>query len=216
MAYVIGKGTAMTTLIPAMTRMINDYDPDSGLWWSWSDLSDKDDKYLSVPECFRPLMKDQNSQLYADIKTAMAKSTAHKAMWSHINAVHSLGREPKQYSVTEGDGLGLFWMMTMLYRPSDEAYRENLKQGTYALCRKLSLQSKGNPTKFIEDLRAQLLDANGGRAARGSNLEGGLKGFENVVKRTSNRTYWSPRCPAVTKHPMPRGVAPLYHYENCI
>ena len=31
---------------------------------------------------------------------------------------------------------------------------------SYALCRKLSLQSKGNPTKFIEDLRAQLLDAN--------------------------------------------------------
>ena len=75
-------------------------------------------------------MKDHNYQMYADIKTAMAKSTAHKAMWSHINAVHSLGREPKQYSVTEGDGLGLFWMMTMLYRPSDEAYRENLEQGT--------------------------------------------------------------------------------------
>jgi hypothetical protein len=95
-------------------------------------------------------MKDQNCQLYADIKTAMAKSTAHKAMtamWSHINAVHSLGREPKQYRVTEDDGLGLFWMMTMLYRPSDEAYRENLERGTYALCRKLSLQSKGNPTK---------------------------------------------------------------------
>ena len=49
----------------------------------------------------------------------MAKSTAHKAMWSHINAVHSLGREPKQYNVTEGDGLGLFWMMTMLYSATD-------------------------------------------------------------------------------------------------
>ena len=48
----------------------------------------------------------------------------------------------------------------MLYRPSDEAYKESLEQGTYALCRKLSLQSKGNPTKFTEDLRAQLLDAN--------------------------------------------------------
>jgi hypothetical protein len=66
MAYVLGKGTAMTTLIPAVTRMIDNYDPDSGLWWSWSDLSDKDDDYLSVPECFRPLMKDQNRQLYAD------------------------------------------------------------------------------------------------------------------------------------------------------
>ena len=96
MAHVLGKGTAMTTLIPAVTRMINDYDPDSGLWWSWCDLSDKDDDYLSVPECFRPLMKDQNRQLYADIKVAMAKSTAHKAMWSHINAVHSLGRKPEQ------------------------------------------------------------------------------------------------------------------------
>ena len=95
MAYVLGKGTAMTTLIHAVTRMINDYDSDSDLWWSRSDLSDKDDEYLSVPECFKPLMKDQNRQLYADIKTAMAKSTAHKAMWSHINAVHSLGREPK-------------------------------------------------------------------------------------------------------------------------
>ena len=81
-------------------------------------------------------------------------------MWSHVNAVHSLGREPQQYSVTEGDGLGLFWMMTMLYRPSDETYRENLEQDTYALCRKLALQSKGNPTKFIEDLRTQLPDAN--------------------------------------------------------
>ena len=31
----------MATLIPAVTRTINDYEPDSGLWWSWSDLSDK-------------------------------------------------------------------------------------------------------------------------------------------------------------------------------
>jgi hypothetical protein len=43
------------------------------------------------------------------------------------------------------------------------------------------------------------------RDFRGSNLEGGLKGFENVVKRTSNGAYRSPRCPAVTKHPMPPG-----------
>ena len=75
-------------------------------------------------ECFRPLMKDQNRQMYADIKTAMARTTAHKAMWSHIIVIHSLGREPKQYSVTEGNGLGLFWMTTMLYRPSAETYRE--------------------------------------------------------------------------------------------
>ena len=40
---------------------------------------------------------------------------------------------------------------------------------------------------------------------RGSNLEGGLKGFENVVKRTSNGAYRSPRCLAVTKHPMHPG-----------
>ena len=40
---------------------------------------------------------------------------------------------------------------------------------------------------------------------RGSNLEGGLKGFENVVKRTSNGAYRSPRCLAVTKHPMNPG-----------
>ena len=160
MAYVLGKGTSMTTLIPAVTRMTQDFDPDSGLWWSWRDLSDKDDDYLSVPECFRTLMKDQNRQLFADIKTAMAKSTAHKAMWTHINAVHSLGRVPKAYSVTEGDGLGLFWMMTMLYRPSDETYRENLEQETYAMCRKLGLQSKGNPMKFIETIRQQLLNAN--------------------------------------------------------
>ena len=37
---------------------------------------------------------------------------------------------------------------------------------------------------------------------RGSNLEGGLKGFENVVKRTFNSAYRSPRYQAVTKHPM--------------
>ena len=40
---------------------------------------------------------------------------------------------------------------------------------------------------------------------RGSNLEGGLKGFENVVKRTSNGVYRSPRRLAVTKHPMNPG-----------
>jgi len=40
---------------------------------------------------------------------------------------------------------------------------------------------------------------------RGSNLGGGLKGFENVVKRTSNGAYRSPRCQAVTKHPMNPG-----------
>ena len=40
---------------------------------------------------------------------------------------------------------------------------------------------------------------------RGSTLEEGLAGFENVVKRTSNGAYRSPRCLAVTKHPMPPG-----------
>jgi hypothetical protein len=38
--------------------------------------------------------------------------------------------------------------------------RENLEQDTYALCRKLGLQSKGNPMKFIETIRQQLLNAN--------------------------------------------------------
>ena len=66
MACVLGKGTSMTTLIPAVTRMIHDFDPDSGLWWSWRDLSNKDDDYLSVPKCFRTLMEDQNRQLFAD------------------------------------------------------------------------------------------------------------------------------------------------------
>ena len=160
LAYVLGKGTSMTTLIPAIQRMVQDFCPNSGLWWSWNDLSDKDDDYSSVPPCFRALLKDQSRQLYADIKTAMSKSTAHKAMWTHINAVHSLGRVAKPYSVTEGDGLGLFWMMTMLYRPSDETYRENLEQETYAMCRKLGQQSKGNPMKFIELIRQMLLNAN--------------------------------------------------------
>ena len=47
LAYVLGKGTSMTTLIPAIQRMVQDFSPDSGLWWSWKDLSDKDDDYLS-------------------------------------------------------------------------------------------------------------------------------------------------------------------------
>ena len=48
--------------------------------------------------------------------------------------------------------------------------------------------------------------------ALGVNLEGGLKGFENVVKRTSNGAYRSPRRLAVTKHPMrppPSSIASL-------
>ena len=40
---------------------------------------------------------------------------------------------------------------------------------------------------------------------RGSNLEGGLKGFENVGKRTSEGVYRSPRRLAVTKQPMNPG-----------
>ena len=44
---------------------------------------------------------------------------------------------------------------------------------------------------------------------RGSNLEVGLKGFENVVKRTSNGVYRSPRRLADTKHPMNPGVSSI-------
>ena len=43
-------------------------------------------------------------------------------------------------------------MMIMLYRPSDEKYREKLEQDTYTLCRKIANQ-KGNPRKFIEEVR---------------------------------------------------------------
>ena len=76
--------------------------------------------------------------------------------------------------------MGLFWMMTMLCRPSDEAYRENLE---HALCRKLSLQSKGNPPKCIEDLRAQLFDAN----ALGVKMKWILTG-KMVVTNMANRS----------------------------
>ena len=145
-------------------------------------------------------MEDQNRQLYVDIKTALAKTTAHKAMWSHVNAVHSLGREPKQYSVTKSDGLGLFWMMAMLYRPSNESYRENLEQGSYAMCRKLSLQSKCNPTKFIEDLRSQLLDAN----ELGVKLKWIPTG-KMVVTNMANRSHTLGPSPKVT------GLSGRYH-----
>ena len=50
---------------------------------------------------------------------------------------------------------------------------------------------------------------------RGSDLEGGLKGFENVVKRTSDGAHRSPRRLADTQHPMKPHLAPLCHYENC-
>ena len=50
----------------------------------------------------------------------------------------------------------------------------------------------------------------------GFNLQLGLAGFENVFKRAFHGAYRSPRCQAVTKHPIPPGVAPLHHYENCI
>ena len=64
-------------------------------------------------------------------------------------------------------------------RPSDEVVGE---------CRKKSCRMEF--TDF-EDWCQQF---------RCSNLEGGLKGFENVVKRTSNGAYRSPRRLAVTKH----------------
>ena len=51
------------------------------------------------------------------------------------------------------------------------------------MCRKLSLQSKGNPTKFIGDLRAQLLDAN----ALGVKLKWILTG-KMVVTNMANRS----------------------------
>ena len=53
----------------------------------------------------------------------------------------------------------------------------------HALCRKLSLQSKGNPTKFIEDLRAQLLDGN----ALGVKMKWILTG-KMVVTNMANRS----------------------------
>ena len=40
------------------------------------------------------------------------------------------------------------------------------------------------------------------RNIRGSNLARGLARSENVSKCTSNGAHRSPRCPAVTKHPI--------------
>jgi hypothetical protein len=155
MTYVLSKGKDMSTLIPAVIRMVYDYDPITSLWWSWKDYSDSTDDYDSVPESMKPLMREHNNQLYLDIKAAMQKTTANKALWTRINATHSLGRDSKHCTAEEGDGLGLFWMMIMLYRPSDEKYREKLEQDTYTLCRKIANQ-KGNPRKFIEEVRIKL------------------------------------------------------------
>ena len=158
MAYVLSKGKDMSTLIPAVIRMVYDYDPITSMWWSWKDHSDSTDDYDSVPESMRPLMLEHNTQLYLDLKAAMQKTIANKALWTRINATHSLGRDSKHCKAEEGDRLGLFWMMIMLYRPSDEKYREKLEQDTYALCRRLNTQSKSNPKKFIEEIRVQLAD----------------------------------------------------------
>ena len=146
MTYVLSKGRDMSTLISAVIRMVYDYDPNTGMWWSWKDYSDSTDDYDSVPESMKPLMREHNNQLYLELKAAMQKTTANKALWTRINATHSLGRDSKHCTIEEGDGLGLFWIMIMLYRPSDEKYREKLEQETYSLCRKLA-NLKGNPKK---------------------------------------------------------------------
>ena len=95
----------MSTLIPAVIRMVYDYDPITSLWWSWKDYSDSTDDYDSVPESMKPLMREHNNQLYLDIKAAMQKTTANKALWTRINATHSLGRDSKHCTAEEGDGL---------------------------------------------------------------------------------------------------------------
>ena len=157
MAYVLSKGRDMSTLIPAVIRMVYDYEPTTSMWWSWKDYSDCTDDYDSVPESMKPLMREHNNQLYLELKAAMQKTTANKALWTRVNATHSLGRDSKHCTIEEGDGLGLFWIMIMLYRPSDEKYREKLEQETYSLCRKLA-NLKGNPKKFLEEVRIKLDD----------------------------------------------------------
>lgn len=156
--YVISKGKAASLLIPAVIRMLTDFDPITGLWWSWSDLSNPEDDYSAVPDCFSEPMKAQNRELFADIKTAIMKSSVHKGLWPHMMALHTLGGAHKKYQVREHDGLGLIWMITMLYRPSDEKYRDQLEQETYALCRKLSSNSKSNPRKFLDELRELIMN----------------------------------------------------------
>ena len=42
MTYVLSKGKDMSTLIPAVIRMVYDYDPITSMWWSWKDYSDDD------------------------------------------------------------------------------------------------------------------------------------------------------------------------------
>ena len=192
MTYVLSKGKDMSTLIPAIIRMVYDYDPITSLWWSWKDYSDSTDDYDSVPESMRPLMREHNNQLYLDIKAAMQKTTANKALWTRINATHSLGRDNKHCNAEEGDGLGLFWMMIMLYRPSDEKYREKLEQDTYALCRKLSTQ-KGNPKKFIEEIRIKLEDCD----ALGVHLKWMLTGKALVTNMSTRSNVLAQKLHAV-------------------
>jgi len=195
MTYALSKGKDMSTLIPAIIRMVYDYDPVTSLWWSWKDYSDSTDDYDSVPESMRPLMREHNNQLYLDIKAAMQKTTANKALWTRINATHSLGRDNKHCNAEEGDGLGLFWMMIMLYRPSDEKYREKLEQDTYALCKRLSTQSKSNPKKFIEEVRIKLEDCD----ALGVHLKWMLTGKALVTSMSTRSNVLAQKLQQYTK-----------------
>jgi len=90
---------------------------------------------------------------------------------------------------------------TTALNPQPLAARSKISSSKWASCQW--------PKKYVESQINQTAEEETGDVVkfsfRGSNLEGGLKGFENVIKRTSNGAYRSPRCLAVTKHPMNPG-----------
>ena len=136
-------------VIPACRRAISDFNPITGTYFK---PPSKDDGYSDVEADGREMYAQQAQNLWDRLEKVIPASVITK-----VKSTFAVGKKEVEFSCPEGDGPSLIFSIIALYRPSGDAYRQDVETMIYASSQKLGNGS--NPANWIEEIRPLIQEA---------------------------------------------------------
>ena len=136
-------------VIPACRRATSDFNPITGTYFK---PPSKDDGYADVGSDGREMYAQQAQQLWDRLEKVIPASVITK-----VESTFAVGKKEVEFPCPEGDGPSLIFSIIALYRPSGDAYRQNVETKICASAQNLGNGS--NPANWIEGIRPMTQEA---------------------------------------------------------
>ena len=141
--YCLSRGKEMWAILPSITRIGHDIDPNLCMHWR--------PEVESMPEALKPFWKKQSRAFAKQLLMICTPSQR-----STLLGTHEFGTKKVSVKAPEDCGVTIYWVMVQLYHPIDRNRRRDLEIEISKYSNKFK---SGNVQALVKELREKLQEA---------------------------------------------------------